>query len=226
MVNKENAVSPVIGVLLMLVVTIIIAAVVSGFAGGLVGGQKQAPSLTMDIMIKNTGYGASSGIQFIVNSLSEPIPTKDIKLITTWTNASGVSGGNITAKGLNYPNTLIGTSYSYQSPLGIWYDFETGNIQASLMQVSSSVITLLNLVHRCVHLHTTALHTSLRWLWCVDKVCIFYRINIWTGTSYDGMMAVLGSNWYNLRPGDVVSIKIMHIPSGKFIFSKDVMVEE
>ena len=32
---KENAVSPVVGVMLMLVVTIIIAAVVSGFAGGL-----------------------------------------------------------------------------------------------------------------------------------------------------------------------------------------------
>ena len=37
--------------MLMLVVTIIIAAVVSAFAGGLVGGQQKAPSLTMDIKI-------------------------------------------------------------------------------------------------------------------------------------------------------------------------------
>lgn len=35
--RKEDAVSPVVGVMLMLVVTIIIAAVVSGFAGGLAG---------------------------------------------------------------------------------------------------------------------------------------------------------------------------------------------
>jgi FlaG/FlaF family flagellin (archaellin) len=35
--GKEDAVSPVVGVMLMLVVTIIIAAVVSGFAGGLAG---------------------------------------------------------------------------------------------------------------------------------------------------------------------------------------------
>ena len=33
MIRKESVVSPVVGVLLMLVVTIIIAAVVSGFAG-------------------------------------------------------------------------------------------------------------------------------------------------------------------------------------------------
>ncbi|MBC7085160.1 MAG: type IV pilin N-terminal domain-containing protein [Methanomethylovorans sp.] len=35
--NDENAVSPVIGVMLMLVVTVILAAAVSGFSGGLVG---------------------------------------------------------------------------------------------------------------------------------------------------------------------------------------------
>ena len=39
------AISPVVGVMLMLVVTIIIAAVVTGFAGGLVSGQKTAPTL-------------------------------------------------------------------------------------------------------------------------------------------------------------------------------------
>ena len=41
----DSAVSPVIGVMLMLVVTIIIAAVVSSFAGGLVSGQQAAPSM-------------------------------------------------------------------------------------------------------------------------------------------------------------------------------------
>ena len=35
--QKDDAVSPVVGVMLMLVVTIIIAAVVAAFAGGLVG---------------------------------------------------------------------------------------------------------------------------------------------------------------------------------------------
>lgn len=43
----ENAVSPVIGVLLMLVVTIIIAAVVSGFAGGLSSNQQKTPQASI-----------------------------------------------------------------------------------------------------------------------------------------------------------------------------------
>jgi flagellin-like protein len=46
-VHKENAVSPVIGILLMLVVTIIIAAVVSGFAGGLAVIPVKAPQLVL-----------------------------------------------------------------------------------------------------------------------------------------------------------------------------------
>ena len=39
----ENAVSPVVGVMLMLVVTIIIAAIVSAFAGGAVSGVSKVP---------------------------------------------------------------------------------------------------------------------------------------------------------------------------------------
>jgi len=43
----ENAVSPVVGVMLMLVVVIIIAAVVSAFAGGSVSGVKKVPQSTI-----------------------------------------------------------------------------------------------------------------------------------------------------------------------------------
>jgi archaeal type IV pilus assembly protein PilA len=45
--ERESAVSPVIGVMLMLVVVIIIAAVVSGFAGGLVGTETKPPQATI-----------------------------------------------------------------------------------------------------------------------------------------------------------------------------------
>ncbi len=44
---NEKAVSPVVGVMLMLVVTIIIAAVVSGFAGGLSESTAKAPQLSI-----------------------------------------------------------------------------------------------------------------------------------------------------------------------------------
>lgn len=53
---RDEAVSPVVGVMLMLVVTIIIAAVVSGFAGGLAGENQKAPQASIvasDFVIKN-----------------------------------------------------------------------------------------------------------------------------------------------------------------------------
>ena len=52
--NKEDAVSPVIGVMLMLVVTIVIAAVVAAFASGLGGDMESAPSAVLSVDVLNT----------------------------------------------------------------------------------------------------------------------------------------------------------------------------
>lgn len=46
---KDDAVSPVVGVMLMLVVTIIIAALVSSFSGSLAHDQRQPPQATLEI---------------------------------------------------------------------------------------------------------------------------------------------------------------------------------
>jgi FlaG/FlaF family flagellin (archaellin) len=46
-IKKDDAVSPVVGVMLMLVVTIIIAAVVSAFAGGITGDVQKAPQASV-----------------------------------------------------------------------------------------------------------------------------------------------------------------------------------
>lgn len=84
--TKESAVSPVVGVMLMLVVVIIIATIVSGFAGGLIenGGQK-TPTLTMDVQIANSGTYRGSEMSATVTGVSEPIDSNDIKIITSWT---------------------------------------------------------------------------------------------------------------------------------------------
>ncbi|WP_214021235.1 type IV pilin N-terminal domain-containing protein [Methanoculleus sp.] len=76
--KSDEAVSPVIGVMLMLVVTIIIAAVVSAFAGGLAGDQQKTPqvSLKAEPVIQafaegktltedyEDGFTAANGIEF------------------------------------------------------------------------------------------------------------------------------------------------------------------
>lgn len=77
--KQDDAVSPVIGVMLMLVVTIIIAALVSAFAGGLATTNEAPPTVTFDVdFSKGTGMlitctGSSGAI----------LKTSDISLLVS-----------------------------------------------------------------------------------------------------------------------------------------------
>ncbi|MFA5296215.1 MAG: type IV pilin N-terminal domain-containing protein [Methanoregulaceae archaeon] len=52
--GNDSAVSPVVGVMLMLVVTIIIASVISAYAGGLGGTREKAPQVTVAARINDS----------------------------------------------------------------------------------------------------------------------------------------------------------------------------
>ena len=69
---REHAVSPVVGVMLMLVVTIIIAAVVSAFAGGALSNSQKTPSATIK------GVFSQSGGMQIIHAGGDTIPTQDL----------------------------------------------------------------------------------------------------------------------------------------------------
>ena len=232
--QKDEAVSPVVGVMLMLVVTIIIAAVVSGFAGGLASGTQKAPQMSMDVTIKNTGYAASSYILFDVQAVSEPIPTKNLKISTYWSTNDGTTGGATVAAGLDYPNTYTGNgTYEYQSPLG----FGSG-VLGDQQQKTSGSYTPEQFFGTYTLLPGTTMKNSAtggtyyggygyggtqteedRFEYVEDAG------EHWVDGDVDGMMAILGDNWNELRPGDLVNIKITHIPSGKLIFDSTVGVE-
>jgi hypothetical protein len=105
----DHAVSPVIGVMLMIVVTIIIAAIVSAFAGGLAGEQEKVPVAQFELRLYSSFQDeavASGGQSFSVGKQSytvyggvpqfmvimkngEPLPTKDLKLVTYRTASNG-----------------------------------------------------------------------------------------------------------------------------------------
>lgn len=93
--RSEDAVSPVVGVMLMLVVTIIIAAVVSGFAGGLVTSTQSAPNAVLDVKIysaANVGgiMSKTYAPECTIDHLSgDPLNTADLKLVFTWKNTTG-----------------------------------------------------------------------------------------------------------------------------------------
>lgn len=80
--KRENgyAVSPIVGVMLMLVVTIIIAAVVSAFAGGLGSESKKTPQMTF-----NAKYSQSNGLT-ILHTGGDTLPTADLSVWMTPTS--------------------------------------------------------------------------------------------------------------------------------------------
>jgi len=227
--HGEEAVSPVVGVMLMLVVVIIIAAVVSGFAGGLVKGQNKAPSAVIDVTIKNTGTWSSSYIQFDVKSVSEPISTGDLKIVTSWSAADGTNGGSTTMKGLNAPNTQYG-SYSYQSPLGYgpgvtnWVTSGSTTTYPSGGYPAEQLFGNYTLTAGTTMKSTPYGYTSSYGGYGVPTPYTYTSGSGYTVGQIDGMQAVLGANWPSLRAGDTIKVMIMHIPSGKAIFNKDIAV--
>lgn len=86
---KEDAVSPVVGVMLMLVVTIIIAAIVSAFAGGLAGTTAKAPqaSLTAKGILPDAGnqtvFTHNGGDAFDLKDVRVMFQSQDTKTTLT-----------------------------------------------------------------------------------------------------------------------------------------------
>lgn len=82
--RNDTAVSPVVGVMLMLVVTIIIAAVVSAFAGGMSDGTRKAPqssvSVTPDIAAHQVLFDHNGGDAFSLDEIEVVFQTLDQKV--------------------------------------------------------------------------------------------------------------------------------------------------
>jgi len=248
----ENAVSPVVGVMLMLVVTIIIAAIVSGFSSGLIGGSNQkAPTLTMDIKIANTGIWKGSGFSATVTGVSEAIPTDKLKIITSWhaTDSDGkpITGGNVSigqirAYGAGESNVNLGpphgfgpgvrgksglVKYSPEQMFGSYTLVQGTGLSAVPSGVDKNDPDAIDGVagksatagYGIEEPYTYTTHTETR----------YYKNGTirdqWQAPdNNDGATYVLGGGWENLKPGDVVTVNIVYIPSGKTILSRDVTV--
>jgi FlaG/FlaF family flagellin (archaellin) len=323
---NENAVSPVVGVMLLLIVTIIIAAVVSGFSGGLIDSTGKAPELTMDVHIKNNGYWSGSEFSARVTGVDKAIPTSDLKIVTAWNHEDSdgrVSGGATIMP--NEPNVYLimspynGNSfldaYFYVAPYGYGIgvgdaegeagsgavlgndpDIHYGNYSltvgttmwaepfgtstrptagaysgVSQTKVGYGITDSDGNGNRWEYLYSSDTGTSGgagngdgytakdgRFVGDPDNSTIlgkgvdlvfnqpdengldgrmqkFYdAINYEDGTdqdsyhtlpNYDAMTAVLGKNWEQLRAGDLVTVSVVHIPTGKTIWEDDVVVE-
>jgi FlaG/FlaF family flagellin (archaellin) len=234
MKRNEHAVSPVVGVMLMLVVTIIIAAVVSAFAGGLAGTQQKTPNAVLDIHIhalENQGAMVGWGNGYYVPTMTisevsgDTIPTKDLKITTTYTNSSGTTfGGNLSGE-VAVAGENAWYSYSPTNYVGVLY-FDDMNRDGYAVQSSpngfSSWFGNASAVLQPGDILTTP-----------AQYCGNYNDNTGPSTPHDntGMNYLLGFNVTQQESiggfgtGSVVEVKIVHTPSGKMIYDKEVNVE-
>jgi len=104
--RNETAVSPVVGVMLMLVVTIIIAAVVSAFAGGVAGSTSKAPqasisaSITLPTAGNQTVFAHNGGDSFDLKDIKVMFQSADTKTTITMNDV------NVTAGDYNTPKCI------------------------------------------------------------------------------------------------------------------------
>ena len=93
--SSEHAVSPVVGVMMMLVVVIIIAAIVSGVAGGMVSGQKKLPQATIQATFSQTGG------MTIVHAGGDPLATAGLSFTVSDNPEFGQGLAAVTTQVLN-----------------------------------------------------------------------------------------------------------------------------
>jgi FlaG/FlaF family flagellin (archaellin) len=200
---QEHAVSPVVGVMLMLVVTIIIAAVVSAFAGGMGADTKKAPQASIDV---NIGYGdlgmGMSGYNVELKHLSgDPIPTRDLAIITYFTNKSGhtyrheqtalskVTKLYATASNAGRVPFLSDMRYGYAGGDGVSgtdfgnFTWKVGDIMCTNGDPGTADLLGIN--------------------------------------DSSDPHAIADTDF---GPGSIVDVKVLHIPSSKYIFDKEVIV--
>lgn len=83
--KQEDAVSPVIGVMLMLVVTIIVAALVTAFSSGLVDTESTAPIAYIDVeILSNQGDNHDQYVLNIKHMGGDVLDTADLKIVSDY----------------------------------------------------------------------------------------------------------------------------------------------
>jgi len=226
--ENEGAVSPVVGVMLMLIITIIIAAVVSGFAGGLINGgsNQNTPSLSMTVNIANTGTAATSGFSATVNSISQPTPTNTLKILTTWMttmkdNSTYSSGSTqrLTPTGISFVGgntTMVTATGTSLSPYGF------GPGVTGITSLTPPYYPNQYFGNFTLKQGTGLIAEPLSTYGTGGAAPYYYN----GGGSDTGsaLGTFLGNGWEQLRTGDIVTVRVIYAPTGKIMFQKDVAV--
>jgi len=246
MVKDSRAVSPVVGVMLMLVVTIVLAAVVSSYAGGLAGTQQKAPQASFDVEIRSAETVGDVYPEFVMKHLGgDPVPTKDVKIVTKWYNES--TGKWEVAE-------TVAVAYNASGSVCYIYNETAGTCEATTNY--TDVNTHYSYDNAWTGVNKTYRYNSL-WLakpgdmpadnsgdeeelWFGnyvmqkgDVIKVMYGLlpkgtytDVWgsTITVYEDQEPPIANATY-LKPGNIVTVELIDLTTNAKIFSKDVVVQ-
>ncbi|MDV0443134.1 hypothetical protein McpCs1_05020 [Methanocorpusculaceae archaeon Cs1] len=230
--KKEEGVSPVVGVMLMLIVTIIIAAIVAGFSTGLASSATPAPSAGFD-------YTIHAGLAQYVSVTQQPpvivevtactgqLSSNDLQIVTSYTvpatyngvalsNAGKVITHTIDGRLENYGMSLIGdsTNPSWPSDM-VWSKDDdpfiprTHLYTTDVVPISGNGLTVGEGMNDYRFFGGKAPIASGTTWW-------FKNINQFLGFDVGDRIA------YGFGDGSVVHITVIHTPTGTVLSDKDV----
>lgn len=231
--KSDDAVSPVVGVMLMVVITVVVAGAIAAFGTGIAGDTEKAPSVVLDVKILSnfksltemTTGGSLNGPDFhILQTSGDPLDTGEIEIQMAWTASDGehystYSAAENKARG-NPPQMYVKSSDNIPGDINNEYgsggnDHYFGDVVLTpglrLFAFSDSLTVdwTEEGAESATHNHVGSPF--------MDK--IFNN-----GVSMGGSQTNPGIMQY-LLPGTPVEITILHIPTNTIIYEKEVVVQ-
>lgn len=217
--KSDDAVSPVIGVMLMVVITVVIAGVIAAFGTGMVGNTETAPSAVLEVEIINFdkmmdggNYPNLMAPDFRITHLSgDPIDTGDIELRFSWTDSNKVkhsstySGERIYGEDVMYIELADATKDVYTNN-GVLGGVPFGKAKLETGYTVKTVSKALGNVADGETQHKKS------------KYMDYIFNNGQERNEGNGVM-----DW--LEKGTKVDVTILHIPSNTIIYDKAVIVK-
>ncbi|MBQ3570229.1 MAG: type IV pilin N-terminal domain-containing protein [Methanocorpusculum sp.] len=235
--KSDDAISPVIGVMLMMVITVIIAAVITGFTTGLVTNSEPAPTAVLDVKIDSKykaleDYGNTLfGPDFqIIHISGDPLDTADLEIRLSWTDdycgkyhystysaakfAEQYPGGIDSCGGMRYQPMYMKSTESGGTGYG-GLDHYFGEAILTPGSKMTSTVDFLD----CTWMGVVYTHTGSQFMDVIfdngQITCDRYS------TPYD---ETTGGIMNHLEIGTVVNVMIIHIPSNSIIYENEVSV--
>lgn len=223
--KSDDAVSPVVGVMLMIVITVVIAAVITTFATGVTSDAEAAPVAVLDVEIYEyyQALDTSGGPDFHISHISgDPIDTKDITIQLSWEH-----------NGKSYFSTYSADSFKAKHRNGV--DGGGGVSRMQPMYVKTPVTDDMRKEYSSSNLDyyfgDVILESGMRLTATAD-----FLIDNQENTQSDYMDIIFNNgetggldSTYGIMaemPKDTaVQVTILHVPSNKAVYDKEVVVQ-